>query len=213
MKLVNHWKVGEIVLTRLGQNKINEYNIDKTAYLIGNILPDLNCVYPAHRLSTTCDRFNKHLKYIDNSDNKFMRSLYLGVVTHYLCDYFCYAHISESLGLLHKQYEKNLYNFFLKHRKDVDYSDLYGLWNSVERDISDLMIDDIRVNIDKHCIYIISQLKYMSEQYKANMISRDYRLWTSDMYQIQLDMKYIMFMINNMLDMIMEPCMCMETYV
>ncbi|WP_337961141.1 zinc dependent phospholipase C family protein [Caloramator sp. mosi_1] len=38
----------------------------------------------------------------------------LGVITHFLCDYFCYAHNNKNLNpiLLHLKYEKELHNVF-----------------------------------------------------------------------------------------------------
>lgn len=97
--------------------------IYEIAYAIGSIAPDLNCMYPAHRLHDTCKRFQRKVEKLDRQgdrrgDNRgtILRAFRLGTLTHYICDYCCYAHSNESTGRIHIKYEMGLFKRFLRTR-------------------------------------------------------------------------------------------------
>lgn len=209
MKLHQHWKVGEMLLSKLD----NKYKIGRTAYLIGNIAPDLNCIYPAHRLNTTEKRFARKLRYIDKSNNNLLRSFQLGVVTHYLCDYFCYAHIIESVGATHKKYEKNLYEFYKAHVNELHNEWLDIFWHKNKEESINEVAHTYIINSDEHCDIILTQIRKMAEQYKSEMVHYTNKLWAFDYKQIQRDIDYAMFMVDNIIKLILEPNTCCNTYI
>lgn len=85
-----------------------EVELDKRSFAYGNILPDLpsqsrihhtleNCLFKA------CDN-SKQLMEEDMSIKNF--SARLGEICHYVCDFFCYYHLSENI------HNKRLHHFF-----------------------------------------------------------------------------------------------------
>lgn len=116
MKLVQHINIASYIYDK---HNLKDKGIYRLQYLFGSIAPDLNCVYPAHRLSTTERRFSKRLDRVNNINNKMIKSFTLGVITHYICDYFCIAHNNESLGIKHKAYETGLWKEFKEHYDSI----------------------------------------------------------------------------------------------
>lgn len=98
---------------------MNEHNLHehKKAFYLGSILPDLkpSFITRPHNIDGTFDILIKEIKRITiNYDvNKGISRYYarhLGVITHYLADYFTYPHNSEYTGTLadHVSYEKEM---------------------------------------------------------------------------------------------------------
>lgn len=178
MKLKQHIEFGKYIMNDLG---MTDY-INRKAYLFGNIAPDLNCVYPAHRLSTTENRFYKRLNIIERSNIKVIKSFYLGVITHYICDYFCYAHNIESLGILHKRYENELYNYYTTHQKELE--EQFKKKYTCDNEVYD--------KINRHSELIISHIKNINKTYTNNMIKHDNKYWANNTSQMQSDLEYAM---------------------
>jgi len=201
MKLHHHIKIGKMLLNKLGDT----YKINRKAYLFGTVAPDLNCIYPAHRLNCTEDRFHKRLEIIDNTNINIVKSFELGVITHYICDYFCYAHNIDSIGLMHKRYEKNLYRFFNKHIKEIKFNDekIESIWNKNKRVVSN-KLKNTKENTNIHCDFILEQLKLMNEAYNNDLI-RYNKNWIFSINQIEKDMHYTMVVLGNLIDMLLEP--------
>ena len=91
-----------------------EIDLNKFAFLYGNIKPDLSsqCLQNPHTL-------DNHLFNVSNQSNRLMLqetisvkefSLDLGVICHYICDFFCYYHLDEQL------YRKLYRHFFYEIR-------------------------------------------------------------------------------------------------
>ena len=143
MKLLQHIGVAKIVLDKVIK-KDKTYKMNRTLFYLGSILPDLNCVYPAHRITETQHRVIDKIKYIDTSSSYLLKSVQYGIVTHYVCDYFCFAHSIESLGAPHIKYEKQLFGFYKKHEKKFYNKDkMIVEWNEAKKIISNLFENNI----------------------------------------------------------------------
>lgn len=98
---------------KFGNELLNINSIKSKAFLIGCVLPDLNCIYPPHNLRSTSKRFKKKLrKILENSNYSVINMIRTGECVHYACDYFCYAHNNHSYGLRHKMYETEYYKYY-----------------------------------------------------------------------------------------------------
>lgn len=207
MKFKQHLEIGNKILDTevLDSSKIN-----RAAYLFGNVAPDFNCVYPAHRLKTTEKRFMKRLKRMEKASTSIVRSFTLGVITHYICDYFCYAHNIESLGVPHKKYETNLYNYYEAHMDEIgrDHDKILKHWLVFKDKSKKECMDNECMSVDAHCEFIISQVKYMNSFYLGGDNLDKKVSWTDNISQIRKDMEYSYFMIIHTIPLILEPFKC-----
>lgn len=213
MKLRQHIEIGKLVYDELSTHVEIEpckRSLLKIPFLLGNIAPDLNCVYPAHRLSTTEKRFYKRLKITAATDSILCRSFILGVITHYICDYFCYAHNNESLGVKHKKYESNLWNYYKAHVDELNRTPnkLKTAW-IVNKQVSiDNNCVDSCLGVKEQCDMILEQLKRMNNEYVAHTDVNKRNNWEQAEKQLKYDLQYIIFMAKNIDRLIMEPFRC-----
>ena len=99
MRLEIHHKIGKKVcreLQGLG------YRINNKLFLFGNIFPDLiqSYLWCRHEYKYSREFIQKKLEMIKKRPKLF--SFHLGILTHYICDYFCYPHSAGyDKGLIH----------------------------------------------------------------------------------------------------------------
>jgi hypothetical protein len=196
------------------EDNINGVEINKIVFLFGNVAPDLNCVYPAHRLKTTEHRFYNRLMIADRTDSKLIKSFTLGIITHYICDYFCYAHNIESLGVKHKSYETNLYEYYNKHLAEIekDKTDLVKMWHNVVVKSHDDNIENDELTNETHCKMIIDTIKLMNESYMKNTGDKKDKDkdWFERKSQMKIDLEYAQFVIEQVIYLLTEPERCLE---
>lgn len=107
-----HIYIADMVIDQIKGDNIN---LNKTAFRTGSILPDFS-PYHKHIKHYRDKSFTFVEKSIDNlgeSKNIDDLSLRLGIISHYLADYFCYPHFNNmtftSKDILgHIKYEKEL---------------------------------------------------------------------------------------------------------
>ena len=179
--------------------KLSGFKINRTAYIIGNMLPDINCIYPAHRLSTTENKMYKKLVKIDNTDNYIIKSLKLGIINHYICDYFCYAHVIESIGMKHKRYETNLYKYYTEHIGEI--TNIYKL-----KDLWKNRVGNTKDKYDNKYKLTLESIKYMSKSYKDIMETSIN--WELNTKQFSIDTEFIGFMSETINQLIMNRFIC-----
>ncbi|QAT61901.1 MULTISPECIES: zinc dependent phospholipase C family protein [Tissierellales] len=97
----------------LYQHFSGEMKIDRRAFAYGNIKPDLPLLkHDAHTLENclfiVCDKFNRIMEEEETSSEEF--SMELGEICHYVCDFFCYYHLSEEI------YNKKIRHFLYELR-------------------------------------------------------------------------------------------------
>ena len=80
--------------------------------ILGSLIPDVNPVTQPHREENLLIRIFNNYKAIETSKSEFEKSVRLGILLHYVCDYFCYAHnynLDISHGKNHVKYEIELH--------------------------------------------------------------------------------------------------------
>ncbi len=110
MNFLTHILISKTVYRRLSR----QTEIDKGAFLYGNIKPDLTpkCLSNPHTLDNylfiVCGKSNQLLNQ-DLSVNEFSEEL--GVLCHHICDFFCYYHSDSQLH--HKLFAHFIYELRL----------------------------------------------------------------------------------------------------
>lgn len=102
-------------------------------YALGNMLPDM-CWLPVTHPHFQARSASYILKKLDLSLSKHRKhnldqllvspvfSLRLGIVSHYLCDFFCVAHQGYGINgaRRHLDYEHDMRDYFYEHRAEVE---------------------------------------------------------------------------------------------
>ena len=135
MKLANHQKMGIEIFNTMVKNNMP---LKKSSFLLGNLWPDLmfSFIITPHNYSVTSSYISrlaeKLLDYKEDSQ-PIILSFYLGVITHYICDYFCFTHNDIFKGGVrqHCLYEKKqefrkerLFTFISERIVVIDYETL-----------------------------------------------------------------------------------------
>lgn len=214
MKLVHHIKIANQLLDKLDNKLKEKVVLNKAAFYLGSILPDINCIYPAHRLGTTKNRVVKAVESISTlKDSDFIKSMQLGIITHYVCDYFCYAHSNETIGVIHKAYEKRLYDYYEIHKNTfLDENNLVVEWDKALEIIQKKLFDRTDTMTAKsHAYMVLDQIEVLNKEYmiKSKGLRRD-KSWVTDIEQCKRDLEYSVFMCENILAMILEPIRCVS---
>lgn len=155
-------------------------------YGIGNMLPDISWLplthphfairsqpYMSEMLDTT---IRKHRR--QRSDALFISpifSLRLGVVCHYLCDFFCVAHQGKGINGAkhHLDYEHEMRDFFYENRSEIealcrfvpDHVSLIG-----KRASTDVLLEEFR---RWHDSYSQKQCRYIRDFLHSNHTYED----------------------------------------
>jgi len=111
MKFSNHYKMACLIWEKMASN---DMQLRKRLYCLGNLAPDLigSFLFRQHSYITCGERMRKLLRRLFDSNvssRSILFSFYTGVLSHYVCDFLCYAHTSAFAGSVreHYEYEKN----------------------------------------------------------------------------------------------------------
>jgi len=91
------------------------FKLDRYKFMYGNIKPDIFCNYfkDNHTIKGSIEIVKEHSQKLINGNNNISRfSVELGVICHYVCDYFCIYHTDEYANnniFKHIIYEKKLH--------------------------------------------------------------------------------------------------------
>jgi len=91
MRLDLHHKIGKTIYSEL---KELGCNINEGLFLLGNIFPDLCHSYLWCRHEHQHSRNYVHRKIEILKKRPKLFAFHLGILAHYICDYFCYPHSS-----------------------------------------------------------------------------------------------------------------------
>jgi hypothetical protein len=110
MNLENHYKIGNRIYGNLAEQNIF---LNRRAFLFGNLAPDISFSFLLwrHQYASTASwvkRITRRLYQGFINPGALSFSFYLGIVIHFLCDYFCYSHQPSFKGGLidHMRYEE-----------------------------------------------------------------------------------------------------------
>ena len=157
MKSTSHHAMGHLLCDALSQEG---YQIDRELFVLGNLLPDYlpELILNPH-FTMKCQReihiFTEALAGQPVRAGEALPpeySLRLGILCHYLTDYFTYAHTPEfRLGLMeHGAYEQRLDDFFRDHYT-IEESLLGNGTTSVSECAKDVVKDIYRHKRDYRC--------------------------------------------------------------
>ena len=110
-----------MISKRLYKYLSKEMYLDKYAFLYGNIKPDLSpqCLRNPHLLENYLLIVSSDSnRLIDNTASVREFSADLGVICHYICDFFCYCHLNSRL------YHKLASHFLYELRLHLTYCSL-----------------------------------------------------------------------------------------
>ena len=104
MRLEIHYRVAKKICTEVKEQGLH---LNEMAFLLGNLFPDLiqSYFWCRHEYPASRDFLIKKIEKLKKKPLFF--SFQLGILTHYICDYFCYPHsrVYESSMLQHILYE------------------------------------------------------------------------------------------------------------
>lgn len=119
MNLESHFFIGRLLHREL--TEIYPYELNKAAFVIGNIAPDYSplVVTHPHYASRSQNFLSRRIRGLANRpgicdlDPLLSTSFQLGMITHYIADFFCEAHANGKIGNAreHLQYEDWLDNY------------------------------------------------------------------------------------------------------
>ena len=128
MRLKIHHMIGKSVCSELKKSGLF---IHEKLFLLGNLFPDLihSYFWRRHEYKYSREFIRKKLEKLKKRPRLF--SFHLGVLSHYICDYFCYPH---SIG-----YEKGLIQHILYEIRQKVPENFYKLnLNNLTFSIDDL---------------------------------------------------------------------------
>jgi hypothetical protein len=100
MTLKNHYKMGRRIYLKLRRQGIF---LQRLWFLLGNLIPDLciSFVYRRHEYEATSMSLKKLMRRLYDgrlNPHSALFSFCLGIINHYVCDYFCYSHHPSFTG-------------------------------------------------------------------------------------------------------------------
>ena len=127
MRFKLHHKIGKNISSEL---KKLGYCINEWFFLLGNIFPDLchSYLWRRHEHQHSRDYVRRKIEKLKKGSSLF--SFHLGVLVHYICDYFCYPHSSV--------YNKSIFQHIL-----------YELRQKIPKDIIKLNLNINSFNIEE----------------------------------------------------------------
>jgi hypothetical protein len=109
LKLLNHYKMAEIIFRRM---KRNGMGLKRFPFVLGNLAPDLYFSFIFRRHEYDCSALSVKKTILRLYEGRFnpcstLFAYLMGIVSHYICDYFCYSHSPAFRGNLwdHIKYE------------------------------------------------------------------------------------------------------------
>ena len=106
MRLAIHYQIGQKVCDEL---EANGRRVNKILFLFGNFYPDLihSYLWCKHEYQHSREYIRKKIEKLRN--RPFLFSFHLGILAHYISDYFCYPHSSV--------YNKSLFHHIMYELK------------------------------------------------------------------------------------------------
>ena len=191
VRLKSHIKIANNTLDSV-QDKV-EWRVRRLPYILGSIAPDLNIAFPKHTIKYTMNRLKRRVGRLDNTKSDFIRSFTLGVIIHYICDYFCYVHNINSQGPKHVIYERILN----KHIINQEYLLCMGNetieeeWENIRLAIETKGVKSIREVCESG--WVIDAIIQMNKVYMDRNESITNKQWHLDMSRIKSDIAYAEF--------------------
>jgi hypothetical protein len=109
LKLLNHYRIAEMIYRQM---KRNGMALKRFPFVLGNLAPDLYFSFIFRRHEYDCSAAAVKKTILRLYEGRFdprsaLFAYFMGIVSHYICDYFCYSHSPSFRGNLwdHMKYE------------------------------------------------------------------------------------------------------------
>lgn len=109
MKLLNHYKMAEMIYLWMKQKGMG---LRRFPFILGNLAPDLYFSFIFRRHEYDCSAASIKKAILRLYEGRFdpcsaLFAYLMGIISHYICDYFCYSHSPSYRGNLwdHMKYE------------------------------------------------------------------------------------------------------------
>jgi hypothetical protein len=122
MTLKNHYKMGRLIYLKL---RCQGIFLQRFWFLLGNLIPDLciSFVYRRHEYRATAMSLKKLMRRLYDgclNPRSILFAFCLGIIYHYVCDYFCYSHHPSFTGglwahIIYELCQKPKYGNFPPH--------------------------------------------------------------------------------------------------
>lgn len=210
-----HIIVSDMMLSDI-QSKL-DWKINRKAYLFGSIAPDINIAFPTHTFKHTINRVRKrimHMEIRNNTKRNIIKSFNLGIVVHYICDYFCYAHNINYHKIQHMHYEKHLNNLVkllktsgIESRKFTEQIEIVENHVITELNNIDTTKEKMLSNITNESIdnieYIIDILTNIHNNYLDRTKEIDKDNWFESQYKMVIDLGYSIMVSNKIMELML----------
>ena len=145
VKFSNHYKMGRLIWKKM---ESNDMMLRKRLYFLGNLTPDLlgSFLFRQHSYTSCGSRLRKLLRRLIDGDiarSSVLFSFYSGIISHYVCDFLCFAHTTSFKGNVrdHHGYEKkqvvradDMLPFNVQRSMNFSYSELIlGIESCVDK--------------------------------------------------------------------------------
>lgn len=122
MKVRTHFHLAKLSLGNLKQFYPKKFSIKM--FYFGTILAD--CCWLVYTNPHFYKRSDKYVEekldtLLEKAEFNWYTSIQLGIIIHYLCDFCCYSHITDSIGNVseHMSYEREIQKYLLKNIKTL----------------------------------------------------------------------------------------------
>lgn len=117
MFVFTHWMIGKYFAKKM---RLSHRTFSRKWFLYGNIYPDISKLSKApHYMEESRSTMQLYMDKAQNTDDLKDLSFNLGVVCHYLCDYFCKVHGKSKVQTFkHFLYEFELHFYIMKLLSD-----------------------------------------------------------------------------------------------
>lgn len=191
MNLLTHLAISKILYDHFER----QMELDRSAFIYGNIKPDLSC-----KLMRKAHIMENYREYVCRSSGELMKdgrtleefSVELGQICHYVCDFFCRYHLNKeifhNLGG-HFLYELKLqYKLWKFTRKNKFELDIYS--RKARKDISSIIFqmrsdyfsESVTLNKDIYyaistAIWVCESVSYFSVQSTESVMKNEMELY------------------------------------
>lgn len=192
-----HIAVGKMALEHTSLK--TDLEVYRRIYLFGCIAPDINFIYPLHNIQCTPKRFMKRIERMKKIKSKVIRSFTLGVIMHYICDYFTLAHNNSSYGPKHTIYER-LMSHKVKTEEitfDSDMKTIEDFWNQAVSQYESGESCEFDKLVETQSLQssdIFELVKNMNRQYLKYVRDKANENWCTDKTQMRTDLDWSLFM-------------------
>lgn len=164
----------------LAKKIVKKFNkeLDSNSFLLGNIMPDFIPWHKKkeHTFESSVSYVLYEIHLIKKLNDINIISYKLGIISHYLADFFCKAHNCEEMqkGLWqHFKYESLLHSVLISANIELPIeNDIYKIKTFLKKKYERYMLEELSVVVDiqyslevcQNIIYFILQMKDKQEQ-------------------------------------------------